>query len=70
MSEGAAVLVPPGDVQAYARELASLLDDSERRAQLGEVGRERVRTEFAWERQSAVYLQLMRRLCQRTRPLR
>jgi glycosyltransferase involved in cell wall biosynthesis len=63
MSEGAAVLVPPGDLETYGRELIALLDDSERRAQLGEVGRARVRSELAWEHQSAVYLELMRRLC-------
>ena len=70
MSEGAAALVRPGDVQAYARELAALLDDGERRARLGEVGRERVGAELAWERQSAAYLELMRQLCKRTRQSR
>jgi glycosyltransferase involved in cell wall biosynthesis len=63
MSEGAAALVPPADVAGFARELVALLDDSERRARLGEAGRMRVKTELAWERQSAVYLALMRRLC-------
>jgi glycosyltransferase involved in cell wall biosynthesis len=67
MSDGAAALVAPGDVKAYARALVALLDDSERRVQLAEVGRARVRAELAWERQSAVYLELMRRLCHRTR---
>ena len=67
MSEGASALVPAPDVEAYARELAALLDDSERRAHLGELGRMRVQTEHAWERQSAVYLELMRRLCRPSR---
>ncbi len=67
MGEGAGALVRPADVEAYARDLVALLDDSERRAQLGEVGRMRVQTELSWERQSDVYLELMRRLCQRTR---
>jgi glycosyltransferase involved in cell wall biosynthesis len=64
MSEGASELIPPGDVETYARELVALLDDSERRAELGQVGRARVQTELAWEHQSAIYLELMRRLCQ------
>jgi glycosyltransferase involved in cell wall biosynthesis len=63
MSEGASELIPPGDVETYARELVALLDDSERRAELGQVGRARVQTELAWEHQSAIYLELMRRLC-------
>ena len=67
MSGGAAALVPPADVEAFARELIALLDDSQRRARLGEAGRERVRAELAWEQQSTVYLELMQRLCQRTR---
>jgi glycosyltransferase involved in cell wall biosynthesis len=68
MSEGAAALVPPANVQAFAQELMALLDDSERRAQLGEVGRIRVQSELAWERQSAVYVGLMRQLCRRSGP--
>jgi glycosyltransferase involved in cell wall biosynthesis len=63
MGEGAAALVPPGDVKAYARELGELLDDRERRARLGAVGRGRVETELSWERQADTYLELMRRLC-------
>jgi glycosyltransferase involved in cell wall biosynthesis len=67
MGEGAAALAPPGDVPAYARELVALLDDGERRAAMGEVGRDRVATELSWERQSAVYVELMHRLCSRGR---
>jgi glycosyltransferase involved in cell wall biosynthesis len=63
MGQGAAALVPPGDVKAYARELGALLDDGERRARLGEAGRGRVETELSWERQADTYLELMRRLC-------
>jgi glycosyltransferase involved in cell wall biosynthesis len=67
MSEGAAALVRPCNVEAFARELVALLDDGERRARLGEVGRMRVQRELAWERQSAVYLELMWQLCRRAR---
>jgi glycosyltransferase involved in cell wall biosynthesis len=65
MGEGAAALVPSGDVRAYARDMVALLEDSERRAQLGETGRRRVESELSWERQSDAYLELMGRLCRR-----
>jgi glycosyltransferase involved in cell wall biosynthesis len=68
MGQGASALVPPADVESYAQQVAALLDDSVRRAEMGEVGRERVRAELAWERQSAAYLGVMRTLSQRTRP--
>ena len=68
MGRGASALVPPADVECYAHRVVALLDDAVRRAELGEVGRERVRAELAWERQSAAYLGVMRTLCQRTRP--
>jgi glycosyltransferase involved in cell wall biosynthesis len=40
-------LVPPGDAEIVARELAALLADPDRRHRLGEAGRERARTEFS-----------------------
>jgi glycosyltransferase involved in cell wall biosynthesis len=40
-------LVPPGDAEILARELAALLADPDRRHRLGEAGRERARTEFS-----------------------
>jgi glycosyltransferase involved in cell wall biosynthesis len=40
-------LVPAGDVEGVARELAALLDDTELRRRLGEAGRERALTEFS-----------------------
>jgi glycosyltransferase involved in cell wall biosynthesis len=67
MGEGASVLVPPGDVESYARQVVALLDDAARRFDLGETGRERVRSDLAWERQSVAYLEVMRRLNQRSR---
>ena len=68
MGRDASVLVPPGDVESYARQVAALLDDAARRSELGEIGRERVRSDLAWERQSAAYLDVMRRLSLRTAP--
>jgi glycosyltransferase involved in cell wall biosynthesis len=52
----AAVFVAPADTAALARSLVALLDDSQARDKLGSVGRERVREELAWERQTPVYL--------------
>jgi glycosyltransferase involved in cell wall biosynthesis len=62
MGEGASALVPPGDVESFAREVVTLLDDAASREEMGEVGRERVRADLAWDRQSATYLDIMRTL--------
>jgi glycosyltransferase involved in cell wall biosynthesis len=63
---GASVLLTPGDVESYARHVVALLDDAGLRFELGETGRERVRADLAWERQSTAYLGVMRRLSQRS----
>jgi len=52
----AAVLVPPGDVEALAGAVVGLLDDEPRRKQLGEAGRRVARERVAWERQAETYL--------------
>jgi glycosyltransferase involved in cell wall biosynthesis len=44
----AALLVPPGDVDALARAIRRCLDDAELRARLGAGGRERVLSRFSW----------------------
>jgi glycosyltransferase involved in cell wall biosynthesis len=56
---GAAVFARPGDQVGLAREISALLDDPTRRKELAGVGRQRVRDELAWERQSCAYLQAM-----------
>lgn len=56
IAEDAAVLVVPGDERALADAVLRLLDDPDARRALGAVGRERVRTWLAWERQSRAYL--------------
>ncbi len=70
LAGGAGVLVTPGDVEALARELVSLLDDPAERARLGTVGSERVRLNLAWERQSEVYLRTIADLVTTGRPRR
>jgi glycosyltransferase involved in cell wall biosynthesis len=60
---GASTLVAPGDVERFAREIAALLEDPARRAEMGEVGRSRIREELAWERQAPVYLEVVESLC-------
>jgi glycosyltransferase involved in cell wall biosynthesis len=43
-----AQLVPPGDTEALAREVAALLDDPGRRAALGAAGRRRAVRRYSW----------------------
>jgi len=64
---GAGAYVRPGDVQALAAELCTLLGDSRRRAEMGRIGRERVRDELAWEHQAEKYVAVVDRLSARRR---
>ena len=57
--DGAAVLVPPMDVERFATEIAALLDDPARREQLGSFGRRRVVSELSWEAQAVTYLRVI-----------
>jgi glycosyltransferase involved in cell wall biosynthesis len=47
---GGGLLVPPGDVDALAKGIASLLEQPEARRRLGEEGRPRVVAAYAWSR--------------------
>jgi glycosyltransferase involved in cell wall biosynthesis len=54
----AGILIPPGDTGAIVGAITSLLDDENKRRQLGKMGAERVRRLFNWEstaRQTADY---------------
>jgi glycosyltransferase involved in cell wall biosynthesis len=59
LAEGAALLVPPADVEALARAVVDLLGDEGARARLSAVGRAAVADTLAWERQSATYLDVV-----------
>jgi len=48
----AALYARPNDELDFARQLAVLMDDPERRRRMGEVGRERIETELAWPHQA------------------
>jgi glycosyltransferase involved in cell wall biosynthesis len=52
----AAVYVRPNDVEEYAEAILRLLDDPGRRASMGEIGRARVESQFAWRHQVPKYI--------------
>jgi glycosyltransferase involved in cell wall biosynthesis len=65
LTEGAGVLVTPGDTAVLAKELMSLLDNPEERQRLGDTGRRKVQEQLAWERQAEVYLSVIGDLANR-----
>jgi glycosyltransferase involved in cell wall biosynthesis len=58
----AAVYVQENSATQLATAIVELLDDPERRARMGAVGRERMRTELAWDRSVAQLLQAYTRV--------
>jgi glycosyltransferase involved in cell wall biosynthesis len=68
-ADDAAVYVEPNDVVAYARAIAELLDDPERRRQMGERGRHRVVDVLAWRHQAPRYVGAYERLRGELRPV-
>jgi len=50
-AEEAAVYVEPGDTCGFGRAILTLLDDPERCAHMGEMGRQRVLSQLGWEHQ-------------------
>ena len=58
----AAVYVTPNRVKEFAAAVADLLDDPERRAAMGRVGRRRVETLFAWPLQARTYVEVFDQL--------
>jgi glycosyltransferase involved in cell wall biosynthesis len=61
-AQDAAVYVRPNDVVAYGDAIVELVDDPDRRAWLGKVGRERVEDVLAWSHQAARYVSVYERL--------
>ncbi len=61
-ADNAAVYVEPNDVAAYARAIAELLDDPERRRSMGAQGRQRVVDVLAWRHQAPRYVGAYERL--------
>jgi len=51
-----AVYLEPGDVDGFAKEVVTLLDDPERRTRLGQAGRERAERVLDWRPQAEAYV--------------
>ncbi|MEU4324287.1 glycosyltransferase family 4 protein [Nonomuraea dietziae] len=64
-SDGAGLLVPPGDPEALAEALADLRDDPARRAEMGEAGRAEVAAKRTWSRVAETYRGLYQSIADR-----
>lgn len=58
----AALRVLEDDDAVFARAVAELLDDPERRVTMGKIGRARIEDELTWEKQAEAYVEVFRRL--------
>ena len=58
----AAVYAKPNDIHDYAQAIVGLIDDEDRRAELGKLGRVRVEDELAWSHQERAYLSVYERM--------
>jgi glycosyltransferase involved in cell wall biosynthesis len=63
----AAIYVPSGNMEAYADAIVGLLDDPGQRALMGELGIERIKTRFQWERQKENLLRAYARVMHKGR---
>jgi hypothetical protein len=61
-AQSAAVYATPNDEHEFARELAQLMDDPNRRMTLGACGFERIKTQLAWEYSIPNLLAVYRRI--------
>ena len=57
-AEDAALYVADGDVPAYAKAVLELLDDEDRREEMGKIGRRRIEGELGWPHQGAAYVRV------------
>jgi len=55
-AQDTALYAPSGDVDAFAQAIIDLVDDPDRRTEMGSRARERVVSHLAWEHQRAAYL--------------
>ncbi|MGP4094230.1 glycosyltransferase family 4 protein [Nonomuraea sp. KM90] len=63
-SDGAGLLVPPGDPGELAKAIAGLREDPARRAEMGEAGRAEVAAKRTWSRVAETYQALYRSLAE------
>ena len=61
-AQDAAVYVEPNDTAKYGETIAELVDDPDRRAEMGKLGRKRVEQVLAWPRSARNYLAVYRSL--------
>jgi glycosyltransferase involved in cell wall biosynthesis len=66
-ANGAGSYVESGDVAAYARAIVELLDDDDKREDMGREGRLRIEKELGWPHQRDGYVGVYDRLVGRTR---
>jgi glycosyltransferase involved in cell wall biosynthesis len=67
-ANGAGSYVPSGDVAAYARAIVELVDDDEKRDDMGREGRLRIEKELGWPHQRDSYVEVYDRLVGRSTP--
>jgi glycosyltransferase involved in cell wall biosynthesis len=67
LAGGAAAYVTPGNFAALGEKIDALLRDPLRRAEMGRIGVQRIRDEFAWDHQQDAYLDVFRGLTDRAR---
>lgn len=63
----AAVYIEPGDVAGYAKAIAELLDDADKRAEMAVAGRQRAAAVLDWEPQKRAYLGVYEALSRRVK---
>ncbi len=64
-ADGAGILVPPSDCRAQAQAIGDLLEDKDKREEMGRRGRKRVEDNFSWQKTAKgtaeVYTELLRK---------